>query len=88
MHATMLTAKPSLLYWTGDTVAILRAVTAWRQEGLRVYFTIDAGPQVKVLCLENEVEEILRRLRSLREERDLLVSSPGEGARLTDEHLF
>jgi diphosphomevalonate decarboxylase len=88
MHATMLTAKPALIYWTAETVDLLRAVAAWREEGLPVYFTVDAGPQVKLLCLESEVEAILGKLRAVKEERDILVTRPGEGARLTDDHLF
>ena len=88
MHATMLTAWPSLLYWTKETVEILHAVASWRNEGLRAFFTIDAGPQVKILCLEEDREEAIRRLLSFRDEKDLLVAHPGEGARLTDEHLF
>ncbi|RLE09431.1 diphosphomevalonate decarboxylase, partial [Candidatus Aerophobetes bacterium] len=48
MHATMITTKPPLIYWNPATMEIIHAVQAWREEGLECYFTIDAGPNVKV----------------------------------------
>lgn len=51
MHALMLTTRPALLYWNAATVAALHAVRGLRADGVPAYFTIDAGPQVKVLSL-------------------------------------
>lgn len=50
MHALALAAQPGLVYWNGTTVTIIEMVRDLRRQGLHVYFTIDAGPQVKVLC--------------------------------------
>ena len=65
MHATMMTTKPSIIYWFAPTMEIIQNVQVWREEGLECYFTIDAGPNVKVICLEKDVEEVNKRLLSL-----------------------
>jgi diphosphomevalonate decarboxylase len=49
MHATMIASWPPLLYWQPDTVAAMHRVWALREEGLALYFTMDAGPNLKLL---------------------------------------
>lgn len=51
MHATMLAAWPPILYWVPGTVRVIEKVWALRAEGLSLYFTMDAGPNVKLLFL-------------------------------------
>lgn len=58
MHGLMLSARPPLLYWNPLTVALVQKVATLRQEGLEAYCTIDAGPQVKVLCRADAAAEI------------------------------
>jgi len=50
MHAVGLGAEPPLLYWRAATVECLHRIWALRAAGTSAYVTIDAGPQVKVLC--------------------------------------
>ncbi len=50
MHALAMSADPGLVYWNGATVQCLHEVRALRQAGVPVFFTIDAGPQLKALC--------------------------------------
>ncbi len=88
MHALMMTTKPAILYWEPATVDVMRAVLSWREEGLESYFTIDAGPQVKVLCLEKDEKELNKRLLELGGVKKTIVCKPGEGARLSEKHLF
>lgn len=88
MHGVMMTSRHSLLYWLPATVAVLNAVRAWRNEGLAVYFTLDAGPNVHCLCEAGSAAEVERRLRNLDDVLDVLVSGPGGGARLVDYYLF
>jgi len=88
MHGVMMTSRPSLLYWAPGTVTVLRAVRAWREEGLDVYFTMDAGPNVHCLCQAADAVEVEARLRNLVGVLDVLVSGPGGGVRLVDYHLF
>ncbi len=88
MHGVMMTSTPSLLYWTGATVAVLRAVRSWRRGGLDVYFTLDAGPNVHCLCEPEDAREVEHLLRNLSGVQDVLVSSVGAGVRLAANHLF
>jgi diphosphomevalonate decarboxylase len=88
MHGVMMTSSPSLLYWQPATVEVLRAVRTWRSEGLAVYFTLDAGPNVHCLCPATEADEVEARLQGLTGVLEVLSSGPGEGVRLVDYHLF
>ncbi len=55
MHATMMAAWPPLLYLQPETIEQIHKVQRVRAEGLEVYLTIDAGPNIKLLFLaENE----------------------------------
>ena len=55
MHASALAAEPPLLYWLPASVALLRACAELRERGVGAWETMDAGPQVKVICLENDL---------------------------------
>ena len=88
MHGVMMTSHPSLLYWLPATVAVLQAVRAWRAEGLEVYFTIDAGPNVHCLCGAAAAAEVEKRLKAVPGVHQVVMSGPGAGVRLVDWHLF
>lgn len=49
MHATMIASWPPLLYWQPESVAAMQQVWALRARGSEVYFTMDAGPNLKLL---------------------------------------
>lgn len=58
MHATMMTTKPSIIYWKPLTLEIIHKIRELREQGIPAYFTIDAGANVKVLCLPEYSEQI------------------------------
>ena len=89
MHGVMMTSSPSLLYWQPGTLEVLQAVRSWREdEGVPVYFTIDAGPNVHLLCEAEIAAEVARRVGTLPAVGRVLVSGPGTGPELLDGHLF
>ncbi|MCX6814411.1 MAG: diphosphomevalonate decarboxylase [Candidatus Aenigmarchaeota archaeon] len=88
MHATMIATRPAIIYWNPATMEVIHSIMDWRDEGLESYFTIDAGPQVKVLCMEKDSKELAKRLGALKGVDEIIVTRPGPGARFTDEHLF
>jgi diphosphomevalonate decarboxylase len=89
MHSVMMTSQPSLLYWQPGTLQILHAVRRWREiEGLPVYFTIDAGPNVHLICEAEDVAAVQTRLFTLSSVERAIVSRPGSGPQLLDQHLF
>ena len=79
MHATTLGANPPFTYWQDSTLYIMQTVQKMREAGIPVYFTIDAGPNVKVLYLpehEKLVEETLKQANGV---ADVILSRAGEG---------
>jgi diphosphomevalonate decarboxylase len=64
MHATMIAARtdaPPVFYWLPETVAAMQKVREARKQGIEVYFTMDAGPNIKLLTLkkyENDLNQM------------------------------
>ena len=83
MHAVMQTSSPALLYWLPPTVAVMHAVSSWRKAGLPACYTIDAGPNVHVICLASEAGKIIRLLEDIPGVQRVLKATPGGAARLT-----
>jgi diphosphomevalonate decarboxylase len=84
MHAVMMTSNPPLLYWQSATVEIFYAVREWRAGGLPVAFTVDAGPNVHVICPRKIQKEAERRLRELPGVSNVLLAKVGGPARLVE----
>lgn len=82
MHAAAIAARPPLLYWNGATVDCLQAVQRLRATGVPVFFTIDAGPQVKAVCTPDARPAVEAMLRAQPGVVDVLVSRLGPGAEL------
>jgi diphosphomevalonate decarboxylase len=85
MHAVMMTSTPALHYWQAASVTVMQAVRGWRSEGTPVCYTVDAGANVHVLCLEKDAQDIASRLRGLGGVRHVLTAGVGGPARLVDE---
>lgn len=88
MHATMMTTTPRVLYWQPATMEVIRSVVDWRASGERCWFTIDGGPNVKVLCRAKDARRLARKLEGLKGVKKAIVCKPGQGARLSFKHLF
>jgi diphosphomevalonate decarboxylase len=84
MHAVMMTSVPPLNYWHPGTLNIMRAVQLWRREGMQVCYTIDAGPNVHVICPTSEAKTVKENLSSLEDVNSILECTPGGPARLLD----
>lgn len=83
MHAAAMAARPPLLYWNGATLEALERVRALRQSGVPVFFTIDAGPQLKAVCEPASRGEVLAALRDTPGVLDVLVSGLGPRVELS-----
>ena len=62
MHSTMLTTEPSIRYWRPGTLAAVQAVEDLRRSGVGAWYTMDAGPNVKVLCESKDAPTVARAL--------------------------
>ncbi len=88
LHAIMLTSSPSLIYWQPETVMLMKLVKQWRNEGLEVYFTINTGQDVHLIIKEKNTNELVKKLKDVKEVKKIIINQPTVGTRLTDKHLF
>lgn len=82
MHAAMMTSTPSLLYWQPATLAVMQAVQAWRKSGIPVFYTIDAGPNVHVLCPGKFADQVTEKLNQVPGVKETISAQPGGPAGL------
>jgi len=82
MHAVMMTSIPSLLYWQPVTLELIHAVRGWRESGMPVCYTIDAGPNVHVLTLAGFVDQVCQTLSQIPGVDNILIAKPGGPASL------
>ncbi len=87
MHGVMISSTPACLYLAPLTVAFLQAVPRWRDDGVDVALTLDAGPNPHLICPAAHAEEVTRRAEQLAPGCTLVVSRPGGGVALLQEHL-
>jgi diphosphomevalonate decarboxylase len=59
MHATMLSAWPPIIYSLPQTLIAMQKIWDLRNEGLQLYFTQDAGPNLKLLFLARDIDNVL-----------------------------
>ncbi|MFI0977736.1 diphosphomevalonate decarboxylase [Streptomyces sp. NPDC021093] len=81
MHLTMETAVPPVVYRTPASHRVLDHVGRLRKSGERVWATMDAGPNVKVLCPAAEAERLADRLHAVTD-CPTLVAHAGPGTTL------
>ena len=79
MHATTLGATPPFSYWHDTTMSVMQTVANMRKNGVPAYFTIDAGPNVKVLYLPEHEEVVQKTLREISGVSDVILSRVGQG---------
>lgn len=84
MHAVMMTSTPALHYWKPASLDIMNQVRAWRAEGIPACYTVDAGPNVHVICPESEARIIDKRLREIPGVQDVLVARAGGPAKIVN----
>lgn len=82
LHAVMMTSFPSLIYWNETSLSIMKAVPTWRQTGIPCAYTLDAGPNVHIICPSSDLKIISEKLEEFPAVKKVLVSSVGQGARL------
>ena len=84
MHAVMMTSTPALHYWKPASLDAMNCVRQWRMDGIPVCYTVDAGPNIHVLCPETEAHIVEKQLREVKGVQDVLVARPGGPARIVE----
>lgn len=87
MHGVMMSSHPPLYYWNAATMALIQATQLWRADGLPVYFTIDAGPNIHLICEAAYEEAVISAARKIPGVQDVISSGPGGPARLINHEL-
>ncbi len=82
MHAVAMAARPGLMYWNGTTVECLHRVRELREQGTSVFFTIDAGPQLKAVCEANSTARVAGALTEIPGVVEVIRCGLGDGARV------
>lgn len=82
MHSVMWGSRPPMMYWNSATVACMETVRELRAQGTGVFFTIDAGPQLKAICAPEDAAKVSAALAATDGVTDVMMSGLGEGAGL------
>ncbi len=84
MHAAMLGAEPALVYLRGASLVVTERVRKLRHDGTPAYFTIDAGPNVKVLCDSGNASAVADALDDVSGVVRVIRAVPGLAARVVE----
>ena len=79
LHSIAMTSNPALYYWQPATLELMREVVIWRQSGLPVAFTVDAGPNVHIICDQKAATEVNEKLINQSYVKNVIISHPGNG---------
>ena len=88
LHFIAMTSIPPIFYWSPAMVRVIRSAQRWRADGLGVYFTLDAGPNVHLICESKDADQVTALARAVPDVQQVIVNAPGGAARLIEEHLF
>lgn len=84
MHAVMMTSTPALHYWKPASLEVITSVRQWRAEGINACYTVDAGPNIHVLCPQAEADHITKKLREIKGVDNVLVARAGGPAKIVE----
>lgn len=79
MHSLTLSSDPSYLYINADSLEVINMVKELRENGVECYYTMDAGPNVKIICQSDNIKSITDKLSGKFDNDQIKVSGPGEG---------
>ncbi len=84
LHTIMLTQYPPLIYWTPGTLTIMKLVSLWRAEGVPVYFTINTGQNIHLICEQKDAGKVESKLKKLYFVKEIITNTPSKGAKLLE----
>ena len=84
MHSIMWASRPPVVYWNAATMRCLETIRKLQDDGHAVFFTIDAGPQVKAVCLPAATAAVQAALSDTNGVGQVMKTGIGGAARLVD----
>ncbi len=88
LHLIAMSSRPPIFYWRPGTLEVLEAVRRLREEGVGAWITMDAGPNVHVICEPADEEVVVAKLTGLSRVVSLLRDRVGVGPQELEEHLL
>jgi diphosphomevalonate decarboxylase len=82
MHAVMMTSQPPLMYWSPKSLELMLEISQWRKKGIPAAYTLDAGPNVHVICTKEYAAQICSRLKKIPGVSLVLSSGVGSGVQI------
>jgi diphosphomevalonate decarboxylase len=80
MHASMFAADPPIVYFSPVTILVMERVKELRAAGVPAFFTMDAGPHVKILSRPEHAAEVAARVAEIPGVLDVIRCGPGPDA--------
>ena len=85
MHKVMETSQPPLIYRNLTTHLCIQKIKEMKFSGIGIFYTIDAGPQVKIICKAKHADQVISEMKSIPNIQDIIEVNLGQGARLINE---
>ena len=86
MHSVMWASRPPMVYWNEATLSCLYTIRELQSSGVDVFFTVDAGPQVKAFCLDGNEAQVSDALSATTGVSQVLHSGLGPGAAIVEPY--
>jgi mevalonate pyrophosphate decarboxylase len=58
----------------------MHAVKKWRQEGLQVYFTVNTGQDIHLICQKKDAEKVVNKAKEIPDVTQTIINHPSKGA--------
>jgi len=87
LHHVAMSSRPPIYYWKPGTLAVLWSIRRLRSEGVPVYATIDAGPNVHAICPAEYEDRVVAAFASMPEVESVLRDRVGAGPHSTTDHF-
>lgn len=79
MFSTMFSSDPPVIYWRPGSLSVIHLCEELRRNGIAAWETMDAGPQVKIACVRENVRKIVEALHVQDPQWQTFVASVGSG---------
>ncbi len=88
LHLVAMSSQPPIFYWQAGTLAVLAAARELRSKGVPVFATIDAGPNVHLICEPKDEQAVASEIERLEPVRYVIRDRVGGAPSHQSEHLF
>jgi diphosphomevalonate decarboxylase len=88
LHLIAMSSTPPIHYWRAGTLAVMTRMRALREDGVAVYATMDAGPNVHLICSPDDEAVVAEAMAALPEVVSVIRDRVGRGPEIVEEHLF